>query len=456
MAADLPSVTDMKGTQYPLDRLLGRGVHGMVYSVKDRPLAVKLLYAKGEEQREQLRNQLAQVRRLDLDGIAVARPLEMVRAPFVGYVMQLLTEMQPISTIAYQSKDESSLSKWYLQTGGLRRRLRILGRTADALNWLHARALAHADVSPNNVLISEAVDRDEMCLIDADNIRYQSSAGHSALFTRGYGAPELMDGRSGTNTLTDTHAFSVLAFKTLCHVHPLIGDWVANGEPELEEEALLGRLPWIDHPTDKRNHSSVGIPRRIVLSPKLQELAARAFGDGLSDPTLRPGVADWAEYLHRAADFTLPCPTCGSAFYASEPGCPWCETLRPPFVAVQVGLWDPQRKTGEEWKNSSVSGMLALTQLGSVMITRRLGIGCVDKSAHTAMVEIRMTPKRRLHLRSLDDHQYILQSWNADHRYEITDRWLHFDTQGRQSEFVLHLGAMDRPHKYASFSFVDK
>ena len=64
---------------------------------------------------------------------------------------------------------------------------------------------------------------------------------------------------TGVNSLTDAHAFSVLAFQTLSLAHPLIGDAVNEGPPEREEEALAGRLPWIDHPTDGSNRASSGI-----------------------------------------------------------------------------------------------------------------------------------------------------------------------------------------------------
>ena len=49
----------------------------------------------------------------------------------------------------------------------------------------------------------------------------------------------LVLGKSGVNTLTDAHAFAVIAFQTLCLIHPLMGDLVLDGEPELEEKAAL-------------------------------------------------------------------------------------------------------------------------------------------------------------------------------------------------------------------------
>ena len=335
-------VTTLTGARYKLTKELGRGGQGAVFGADDGRHAVKLLRKRSPVAREALRDRLAMVARLPIDDLGLARPLDRLREPDLGYVMELFTGMEPIQTLLRPPREAASLAQWYLTGGGLRRRLRLLARTADLLARLHGRGLVYTDPSPQNVFVSQATDAHEVRLIDTDNLRPASVVG-DAYFTPGYGAPELHTGRGPATSLSDAHAFAVIAFQTLALVHPFMGDLVEDGEPELEEQALNGDLPWIEHPQDNRNRSRHGIARGLVLSHKLSEAFAAAFGPGLKEPTQRPGLARWAEYLHRAADNTLRCPDCGSSFFHTKARCPWCDAPRPAFVSLGCILWDPQR-----------------------------------------------------------------------------------------------------------------
>ena len=289
-------VTDINGVRYALLRQLGRGGQGAVYEVDGGRLAAKVVFDSSSSRRERLRNQLTQVKRLPISDLEIARPIEMLREPVLGYVMELLTGMQPLKTLAVVPKDTPSPAAWYFEGGGLRRRLQLLARSADVLAALHGKGLVYSDPSPHNIFVSESRDANEVRFIDADNIHYASIAGVPALFTPGYGAPELVRCLGGVNSLTDAHAFAVLAFQTLSLVHPLIGDDIANGAPEREEEALAGRRPWIDDPTDDSNRTSCGIPRTSVLSPRLLEIRWACFR---SRPPRRH-EAPWCSRVGRA------------------------------------------------------------------------------------------------------------------------------------------------------------
>jgi len=221
--------------------------------------------------------------------------------------MELVTGMEPLQRLASVPRGTESVHSWYQAAGGLRRRLRLLARTGDVFASLHGRGLTYTDPSPGNIFVSAAVDRVEVRLIDADNIHHATAATAATVYTPMYGAPELVRGTSPANSLSDAHAFSVVVFQVLSLVHPLIGDAVEDGPPELEDRALAGGLPWIDSPADTTNSSSAGIPRTYVLSARLADLAAEAFGPGLNEPTRRPGVSEWAARLHTAADSTVTC-----------------------------------------------------------------------------------------------------------------------------------------------------
>ena len=289
MNNDNRKVIDELGTTYELSKELGEGGQGKVFAVRGSRYAVKLLSKKSD--RETLRRKLQQVKLLPIEDLKIARPKAMLKPPYVGYIMEMVTGMTPIKVLMDISDEVEDVGEWYLQGGGLKRRLWLLAECAEILSRLHAKGLVYGDPSSENIFISTDADAYEIRLIDADNLHYESKVTALGVHTPGFGAPELVKGKSGVNTLTDAYAFAVIVFQTLTLLHPLIGDWVNEGEPDLEDKAFQGELPWIDDPDDTRNHTEAGLPREMVLSPKLRKLSQRCFGQGLNDPLKRPGIA---------------------------------------------------------------------------------------------------------------------------------------------------------------------
>ena len=343
--SELTEVTDTAGTRYELAALLGRGGQGAVYRVKNRPWAVKIADVRAPAAVRRVDESIARIRRYPLDGLHVARPLRALAAPYCGYVMELMTDMCPISTIASVPRGRANdLAPWYLDTGSLRRRLALLAATGDLLAALHGRGLAYGDLSPHNVFVSEELDGREVWLIDCDNL--SDGVDARAVYTPGYGAPELFRGR-GADSLTDAWSFAVLTWELLCLGHPFISDEVHDGEPELEERAFRGELPWVLDPA-AANESTRGLPPSLVLTRRLRELAEGCFGESRTRRLGRPGVAAWRDALHQALDQLLDCPECGSSYYLNNRCCPWCDEPRPAFVLGNVYASDPQVERTED------------------------------------------------------------------------------------------------------------
>ncbi len=355
-------VTDQEGYVHRLEpRPIGVGGQGAVFRTTERDLAVKLVIdalgrpVRDPGQRERLHRQFERVQTLPFPALAIAQPLHLLARPHAGYVMRLLTDMSPIRTLI--APPGSKLAEFYLEGGGLRRRLVLLGKVAEVLARLHAVPLVYADVSPNNVFISADPAAAEVWLIDADNLDFLCRAGGPALFTPGFGAPEIVQGRSGATTLSDVHAFAVLAFQVLTQQHPFLGERAESGggwdsEGDTEEMALRGELPWIQDIDDESNHTENGIPRELVLSTNLWGKRApgserpwglfdRTFGPGRKDPGARPGLLQWAEAFRQAADMSVTCPGCGWSYYVTAKRCPMCEAAVPLIVYVQARCWDP-------------------------------------------------------------------------------------------------------------------
>lgn len=445
MAEKSRRVVGQLGTVYELGEKLAEGGQGVVFKVKNGNRAVKLLREKSEQNRDRLRNQLTFVKTLPLEKLPLARPLEILQPPRLGYVMDLLTGMVPLSQLMDCYQDEH-LGEWYLAGGGLRRRLYLLARCSEAFSQLHGMSLVYADPSPGNIFISVDVDALEVRLIDTDNLCYESSVSSIGTYTPGFGAPEIVRRESGANTLTDAHAFSVIAFKTLCLVHPLMGDRVNYGEPELEEQALTGQLPWIDDPDDTQNECSDGIPREIVLTKGLKELSQRCFCLGIREQQKRPGIAEWTEKLYAAADFTIQCPNCHGTYYASQKICSWCDCPRPTFVLIKMRRWEPDKGVLEEPKQLPV---LTLDAANPLNITSRI----FSFSSHSHTPELELTLEgQKVSIRSLSDRVFLLTSWQGSQEVEVRERMRSFPLEsGKLGAWILHFGRLDRPHRVATF-----
>ncbi|MEZ4436947.1 MAG: hypothetical protein R3F65_31520 [bacterium] len=448
MYGDPPAtVEDHRGAVHRLGAKLGQGAQGAVFATDDPRRVVKLLAEASAPARTALAARFARIRRLDLDELHLARPLELLAEPHVGYVMELLDEMQPLTTLM---RPRGALMPWHVETGGLRRRLRLLAHAGEALTGLHARGLAYVDPSPRNVFVSTDLDHDEAWLIDTDNI---SVAGHGeALYTPSYGAPELVAGHGSVSTLSDAHAFAVIAFEALALTHPLIGDAIDQGEPELEDEAFEGRWPWIDDPDDDRNRSSCGIPRAWVLSPLLGKLAHRTFGPGLLDRLARPSVREWVEALHQAADATVACKRCGATFYLTSDRCPspGCGAAAPAVVFGEIlNGWihddDPDKRRRVDPPRR---GVIAVTDTGFAIQRRHL-TGRTEPAAREVICTLRRMPRG---LEICADSDVPVAAINLDGRHVDLGPRPRIIPLDRRDIWRLHLGDRERLHRVIEFA----
>jgi DNA-binding helix-hairpin-helix protein with protein kinase domain len=349
-------VTDSVGARYELDKSLGRGGQGEVYAIRGKALVAKLYRAPSPQMRRRIDENIKYLRRLPLEGLKVARPVRVLAEPHCGYIMDLMADMVPLTTLTELPRDAASNSgAWYIRTGGLKRRLQCLASAATTLQEVHAAGLVYCDPSPSNFFVSSDSAHAVVQLIDVDNLT--DGRVERRVFTPGYAAPELLRS-SSANTLTDAYAFAIIAYRMLAQRHPFIGDDVEDGDPDLETEAFEGRLAWIDDPNG-RNRSVRGIPRELVLTQELKELFAAMFIAGRHAPESRPGLAKFAAALRSACDACVVCTACDASyfgFHLSESGvapatsCPWCNAPSPEFVLARVFIarqWNSTRTEGE-------------------------------------------------------------------------------------------------------------
>jgi len=362
------------------DTVVGQGGQGIVFRTKDPDLAVKLITDESGNpvtdsgSIEKYSRRLSSVRLLPLpDNINISVPAAVLRDQ-TGYVMQLLSEMKPLSSLMHEGKpitenSTSDIPKWldmlaenearkimhYCDTGGLRRRLEVLSKCSAILARLHGRGLVYGDLSPGNIFVSEDVRHSFVWLIDADNIRFEVELDGSAMYTPRYGAPEIVQGVDCGRSSSDCYSFAIVAFYLISLVHPFCGklldeedelDWAEeSGEQDIEEQAFSGLLPWIDDIEDDSNYSSKGLPRALVLSEELKAIFQKTFTLGRTSPSLRPRIFHWPELLARATDATIKCPSCKMSYYSQETTkdnfteCPYCGTPKPATILLKSFVW---------------------------------------------------------------------------------------------------------------------
>jgi eukaryotic-like serine/threonine-protein kinase len=334
-------VWDDRGTAYELGVKVAEGGQGIVLTTRaDARLLVKVSkWPNTDPKTLDWRRQIEQVHRLPIteNKLPIAMPKALIVKPRAGYVMELMDGLMPLEELLKEAQlaflDGDGLSG-YLASGGLRRRLRLLARLARVMARLHGLGIAHGDLSPKNVFVSESHEHGEVWLIDCDNLTYAVRDSSLQLYTPEYGAPELLRGERGISTYTDIWSFAVMAFQLLTVLHPFKSGDLVDQDSELEEVALRGDLPWIDHPEDESNRASLGIPREMVCTPVLRELFDRCFRLGVLDAGERPVMAEWAEAFEAAVAVQVLCDMghggCGSTFlWNRDLCCPFCDTAQP-------------------------------------------------------------------------------------------------------------------------------
>lgn len=315
------SVVGESGREYIIDKELGKGSQGRVFSIKGGRYAFKLLGKKSGSKAQILKRKISYIKTREINDLPISRPLEQVKGEYLGYIMEIATDMMPLENLLKPTMD----AHWLENTGGLKKRLLILEKLSKVLSDLHAKALIYGDLSPRNIFVSNNPNYSEVFLIDVDNITHQSKVGE-AVYTPSYAAPEIVKGQSGSDTYTDDFSFSIIAYQLLTLNHPFIGDYVSKGEPELEEEAYGCDVPWIDHSENDINRSSVGLNSTLTISKLMMNEFKNTFEKKLQDKYNRTTTLKWNEVIKRAIGGLIECPNCESNyFYNKKLMCPFCK-----------------------------------------------------------------------------------------------------------------------------------
>ena len=331
------NVIDSNKNSYDILSEIGKGSQGTTYLLMGGKYIAKLFNTVTNP--TELKSKINFLKRLDLDKEGFAIPLEEITQPKIGYISEFASGMQPLSFLKWTNQDEN-MQDWFVETGGLLKRLQVLTKLAERLRTLHSKGLIYCDLSPNNVFVSSEAKNSHVFLIDLDNLRYRTNILHN-IYTPFYAAPELVNATGANSMESDCFSFAVIAYEMLTFNHPLIGDYVNDGEPELEELALAGKLPWVDHSSDNINARSSGIPSDFFITTSLKELFKRTFEDGLNAPLKRPTISEWCDALSATVNDIVKCPDCRIHYPSSISGkCPFCGEASDSVVRIQMRRWE--------------------------------------------------------------------------------------------------------------------
>lgn len=332
------NVVDSKNVSYQVVEKIGEGSQGITYLLEDRKHIVKLF--KGQVDAASIKSKINFLINLGLDKNIFAIPLRQITQPKNGYIAEFASGMMPLSGLRFSGGQD--LAEWYQATGGLFKRYNILIQLAAMVRALHSKGLAYCDLSPNNIFISAKKEVSNVFLIDLDNLRYKTSIIHN-IYTPTYGAPEVVSSLAPNTTMSDSYAFGVIAYELLTWNHPLIGDYVSDGDPELEELAMAGKLPWVEHSQDPINARTTGLPSEQVMPENLRMLFRQNFEEGLNEPLKRPSMAQWFDGLSLALNELLQCGNvqCGLYYpFNNYRKCTFCGYEPNQVTRIQMRRWE--------------------------------------------------------------------------------------------------------------------
>jgi len=356
------------------DNELGRGGQGVVYTTKNADTVIKIALNNEQPIKDEKKIKLfhQKIKKLIYkplpNDINIAKPLVVLKNE-AGYVMNLLDGMYPFAKLLPQELSKSEAEKieiaeflkeldkrsaiyfsYYLQTGGVRKRLYTLSRLAVILFRLHSRGIIYFDISHNNIFLNKD-DIPLVYLIDADNIEYESNNTHT-IYTPNFEVPEIVKGEPNS-TYSDIYAFGILSYLTLTTTHPFDGIGLEEADWDSEESNKKEKweLPWIEDSDDDSNKSKAGLKGTLTITKELYQLFHQLFEDGKENRYKRPTLPIWIESLEKSASKTIKCPNCQMSYYYDLfDKCPYCQTKKSKRIIVKSYYLKNNEKQQLRWE----------------------------------------------------------------------------------------------------------
>jgi serine/threonine protein kinase len=222
VSEDTPYLAQLRealGNDYRVDKLIGEGGFGRVYSGEDtrlgRAVAIKVI-------RPDLAGARAFVDRFRKEGTALAKfrhpgivPIYDIRehGPLIYYIMPLIEG----DTLRAKLDEHGKLSPKETQ--------RILIELCDCLAATHRAGIVHRDIKPDNVILEGMLGSALLMDFGIAKSMADYSATNSGLMvgTPTYMSPEQASGDEQIDKRSDIYSVGVLAYHMLCGRPPFVG-----------------------------------------------------------------------------------------------------------------------------------------------------------------------------------------------------------------------------------------
>lgn len=247
-----------------------------------------------------------------------------------------LAKSQVVNITNYRwFSQEEDFEKWFISTGGIKKRLDILISLAEQLADYHRQNKVYKDFVPEYINI-ENFKSNIKAVLPETNYSY-SGLGNVFIYAS-HSAPEVVNRRMPNTPMSDCYSFAIIAHELLSFCHPFIGDVVTEGNFSIDD-AMRGNLPWIDNEQDSLNRLSRRYYDCFFTTPQIRELFKQTFEIGKDDPVKRPPMHQWVDALYGAYSLLKHCHHCKTEFLFSDDDdfCPFCEDepVFPIAVAIQ-------------------------------------------------------------------------------------------------------------------------
>lgn len=311
-------LTSASGNAYTVQKLLGEGGQGQVYSVtcgnKQYALKWYLKHTATAKQKAILENLITKGK----PDTTFLWPMDLIGQSenAFGYIMEL--RPKEYKSIVDLMKRRAEPSFYNL--------CKVAFNLTSSYQKLHAMGYSYRDISFGNLFFNP--DNGDVLICDNDNVSVNGKDDSSVYGTPRFMAPEIVIGKAKPSRNTDLYSLSVLLFYMFFMNHPLEGKLEASIRcmDTYAMHKLYGTNPvFIYDPDNKANRPLKGYQDNAIiywdLYPKaLKNLFVQTFTTGLANPARRVTENKWLETFSNMMSEIMICPCCGAEVFLDEAG----------------------------------------------------------------------------------------------------------------------------------------